>query len=144
MKASVIGRAAYIQAHGEPSRSGGSLDPHVASLMGKLQKLQMSNGNGSGEYILIEPDKDEELKTVRSRVYGAIRASVRRMRPATFAVRMLTRRDEHHILVWKQPIVADAPVVVERAEQTTEKPAVVHPAARPRASVPHLAHAAAR
>jgi hypothetical protein len=116
-----MSKAAYVAAHGEPSRSGGSLDPHVASLMGKLQKLQMSNGNAVGEFIICEPDgKDENLKTLRSRVYCALRAHVRRQRPAAFKVRMLTRRDEGHFLIWKEPL----PVPVE-----TNAPAVTPPAA---------------
>jgi hypothetical protein len=116
MKTSVISKAAYVVAHGAPARSGSSFDPEIVSLWNKLQKLQMTTtGNGGGEYIIVEPEKDEDLRHLRTRVYGGIRTYARRVRPATFAVRMLLRRDESHVLVWREPL--PSPATVEQASR---------------------------
>ena len=148
MKCSTVAAQAYVQTHGAPEARG-TASPAIKALWSRLQKAEPvtgANGTSKGEYVLVEKTDEEESdwRHMRDRLYAALRPYQKRLTPKTFRVRMTVRAAENHIVLWKEPIMADAPVVAERTEQTTEKPAVVHPAARPRASVPHLAHAAAR
>ncbi len=122
MKTSVVSVPAYVAAHGVPELRG-TVRPEVRAIWTKIQKLapisaKAGNGNGhSGEYILIEADADEDLKRLRNIVYCGLRGCLRRMEPKNFKLRMLLRRDEHHVVLWKESI--DSPV--ERAQQCSDE-----------------------
>jgi hypothetical protein len=148
MKTSVVSAPAYIAAHGLPVPRGGSEDPEVRALWAKLSKLEPikmphgSNGNGGGQFIVIEPEKDEDdLRLIKSRTYSALRGYMKRAVPRTFAFRLQLRRDEHHVLLWKEALPvqapqAHAPATAELAEQPTgpeqKREAVARPRLAPR------------
>jgi hypothetical protein len=146
MKTSIVAAQAYIATHGAPQLARGTANPEVKSIWTKLLKLEPmaagSNGNGNGhkgQYLVVEKTDEDDLRSVRNRVNAGLRRYQRRLSPRTFAVRMRLREDENHLLIWREmlaadaPVVADAPVPVERTEQPTNAPAVTA-GARSRAS----------
>lgn len=144
MKTSIVTAAAYIQTHGAPQLARGTANPEVKSIWTKLLKLEPmaagSNGTGhKGQYLVVEKTDEDDLRSVRNRVNAGLRRYQRRLAPRTFVVRMRLREDERHLVIWREmlaadaPVVADAPVQVERTEQSTNAPAVTA-GARSRAS----------
>ncbi len=125
MKSTVISKAAYVAAHGVPVCRAGSVDPEIKALWSKLVKLQAmppgSNGNGAGEYLIVEPNQDEDLKRIRARVYGGLRSYMRRQSPRTFVFRMLRRPSEHHVLLWKEPLPAQPQAATADHAELTAK-----------------------
>jgi hypothetical protein len=144
MKSTVVPHEVYVKTHGLPERRNAACSPEIRSLWAKLQKLQPMNGN-SGEFVIVEKtDADEDLRRVRDRVYSGLRGYLRRASPRTFAVRMRLRREEGHVLLWRELLPAQSAGIAEqpaKPEATdTPNPAVTRDKrekARP-APLPHV------
>jgi hypothetical protein len=122
MKSTVVPHAVYVKTHGLPERGGAAASPEIRSLWAKLQKLQPMNGN-SGEFVIVEKtDADEDLRRVRDRVYSGLRGYLRRSSPRTFAVRMRLRRDEGHVLLWRELLPPQSPATIADHVEQPAKP----------------------
>jgi hypothetical protein len=134
MKVSIVKAPAYIATHGVPEARGGAENPQIKALWAKWVKLEPikhgSNGsNGhSGEYIVVEKsDEQDDLRLLKNRLYSGLRGYVRRQSPRMFALRLMLRRTENHVLVWKEQLPAQPSATAERIEQPCETPSAPLP-----------------
>jgi hypothetical protein len=96
MKTSTITKSAYMQEFGPVGRAGGS-NAETMEIWEKIKKLPIV------EFLVIEPDKDEDYKKLRSSLYTRLSKLSGQIKP-NFKFRLALNKSKKHVVIWKEAL----------------------------------------